>query len=93
MTVHRPIALDAKKLNDALARFPRVRAMQIGGREAYGGGETIERRSLAHGVQAVLEPAGFLVELRASRVGSRSAVSGSGAGPFPAGATCRKGIQ
>ena len=52
MTVHTPIALDTKRLNEALARFPRDRAMQIGGREGYGAGETIERRSPAHGVHA-----------------------------------------
>ena len=58
MTAQTPITLDTTKLNDALARFPRDRAMWIGGREVDGGGETIERLSPAHGVVVTRVPRG-----------------------------------
>ena len=64
MTAVTPITLDTKKLNDALARFPRDRAMQIGGREVLGGGETIERRSPAHGVVVTRVPRGRAEDAR-----------------------------
>jgi betaine-aldehyde dehydrogenase len=50
MNAKTPITVDTSKLNEALKRFPRERAMLIDGREAVGDGETIERRSPAHGV-------------------------------------------
>ena len=66
MAVQTAITLDTKKLNDALARFPRDRAMQIGGREAHASGEMIERRSPAHGVVVTRVPRGRAEDARAA---------------------------
>ena len=49
MNAKTPITVDTSKLNEALKRFPRERAMLIDGREAVGDGETIERRQTAPG--------------------------------------------
>ncbi len=80
MTVQTPITLDTKKLNDALARFPRDRAMQIAGSEAYGRGETIERRSPAHGVVVTRVPRGRAEDARAAVAAARAAFD---KGPWP----------
>jgi hypothetical protein len=48
MNAETRITIDANKLHDALACFPCDRSMLIGGREPDSG-ETIERRSPAHG--------------------------------------------
>lgn len=80
MTVQTPIALDAKKLNDALACFPRDHAMQIGGREARGTGETIERRSPAHGVVVTRVPRGSAEDARGAIAAARTAFD---KGPWP----------
>ena len=66
MTAQTPITLDTTKLNEALTRFPRDRAMWIGGREVIGGGETIERRSPAHGVVVTRVPRGRAEDARAA---------------------------
>ena len=55
MTAQGPILVDPDRLKDALARYPRDRAMLVGGRENKGEGETIERLSPAQGV--VVTPA------------------------------------
>jgi betaine-aldehyde dehydrogenase len=73
MTVQTPITLDTKALNDALAQFPRDRAMRIGGREALAGGETIERKSPAHGVVVTRVPRGRAEDARAAIAAARSA--------------------
>ena len=53
-----PILLDSARLADALARFPRDRAMWIDGREDKGSGETIARHSPAHGALVTRVPRG-----------------------------------
>src|SRR5262249_34714593 len=80
MTVKTPITLDAKKLNAALARLPRDRRMQIGGREVRGAGETIEGRSPAHGVVVTRVPRGRAEDARAAIAAARSAFD---KGPWP----------
>jgi hypothetical protein len=67
------IALDSAKLNSALARFPRDRAMWIGGREALGSGETIERQSPAHGVAVTRVPRGVASDARLAIAAARNA--------------------
>ena len=61
------------KLNAALARFPRDRAMWIDGREVFGGGERIERRSPAHGVVVTRTPRGSQSDARAAIAAARRA--------------------
>ena len=80
MAVQTAITLDTKKLNDALARFPRDRAMQIGGREAHASGEMIERRSPAHGVVVTRVPRGRAEDARAAIAAARAAFD---EGPWP----------
>ena len=80
MAVQTEITLDTKKLNEALARFPRDRTMQIGGREARGAGETIERRSPAHGVVVTRVPRGRAEDARAAIAAARAAFD---EGPWP----------
>ena len=58
------IAVDTTKLNAALGRFPRDRAMIIDGREVKGRGETIERSSPAHGVVVTRVPRGSAEDVR-----------------------------
>jgi len=73
MTAKTLITLDTSKLNEALTRFPRDRAMWIGGREVKGGGETIERRSPAHGVVVTRVPRGRAEDARAAISAARTA--------------------
>lgn len=80
MAVQTAITLDMKKLNDALARFPRDRAMQIGGRELHASGEMIERRSPAHGVVVTRVPRGRAEDARAAIAAARAAFD---EGPWP----------
>ena len=80
MTAQTPITLDRTKLNEALARFPRDRAMWIGGREVKGSGETIERRSPAHGVVVTRVPRGRAEDARAAISAARIAFD---KGPWP----------
>ncbi len=74
------IALDAARLNDALAQFPRERAMFIDGREAAGDGERIERRSPAHGVLVTSVPRGSAADARSAIAAARRAFD---TGPWP----------
>jgi acyl-CoA reductase-like NAD-dependent aldehyde dehydrogenase len=67
------IAVDTKKLNAAIARFPRDRAMIIGGREIKGNGEMIERASPAHGVVVTRVPRGRADDARAAIAAARTA--------------------
>jgi acyl-CoA reductase-like NAD-dependent aldehyde dehydrogenase len=80
MGVQTAITLDVTKLNEALARFPRDRAMQIGGRESRGSGETIERQSPAHGVVVTRVPRGRAEDARAAIAAARAAFD---VGPWP----------
>ncbi|THD42619.1 MAG: aldehyde dehydrogenase family protein [Bradyrhizobium sp.] len=74
------IAVDTKKLNDALARFPRDRAMSIAGRAVGGDGEMIERSSPAHGVVVTRIPRGRAEDARAAIAAARLAFDN---GPWP----------
>ncbi len=58
MNAQTPILLDSARLAEALARFPRERAMWIDGREVKGSGETIARSSPAHGALVTSVPRG-----------------------------------
>ncbi|MBV8664009.1 MAG: aldehyde dehydrogenase family protein, partial [Hyphomicrobiales bacterium] len=58
MNAQTPILIDSARLAEALARFPRERAMWIDGREAKGSGETIARSSPAHGALVTRVPRG-----------------------------------
>ena len=80
MNAMSPIALDAARLEAALARFPRDRAMWIGGREARGNGETIERASPAHGVVVTRVPRGRAEDAEAAIAAARAAFD---KGPWP----------
>jgi len=80
MSAMTAISMDVAKLNAALALFPRSRAMQIGGREAHAGGETIERRSPAHGVAVTQVPRGRGEDARAAVAAARNAFDH---GPWP----------
>jgi betaine-aldehyde dehydrogenase len=80
MTAQTPITLDTTKLNEALARFPRDRVMWIGGREVKGHGDTIERRSPAHGVVVTRVPRGRAEDARAAISAARIAFD---KGPWP----------
>ena len=80
MTAQTPITLDTTKLNESLTRFPRDRAMWIGGREVKGSVETIERRSPAHGVVVTRVPRGRAEDARAAISAARTAFD---KGPWP----------
>jgi acyl-CoA reductase-like NAD-dependent aldehyde dehydrogenase len=67
------IAVDTNKLNAALGRFPRDRAMIIDGREVKGRGETIERSSPAHGVVVTRVPRGSAEDARTAIAAARIA--------------------
>jgi acyl-CoA reductase-like NAD-dependent aldehyde dehydrogenase len=67
------IAVDTRKLNDALERFPRDRAMVINSREVKGSGATIERNSPAHGVLITRVPRGTAEDARAAIAAARAA--------------------
>ena len=58
MTAQTPILLDNERLAQALARFPRQRAMWIDGRDDNGAGELIVRHSPAHGALVTRVPRG-----------------------------------
>jgi betaine-aldehyde dehydrogenase len=73
MNAKTPITVDTSKLNEALKLFPRDRAMLIDGREAGGGGETIERRSPAHGVVVTRVPRGRPDDARRAIAAARKA--------------------
>jgi betaine-aldehyde dehydrogenase len=67
------IAVDTSKLNAAMATFPRDRTMIIGGREAKGSGEMIERASPAHGVVVTRVPRGNALDVRSAIAAARAA--------------------
>jgi betaine-aldehyde dehydrogenase len=67
------IAIDTHKLNDALERFPRDRAMIINGREVKSSGAMIERTSPAHGVLITRVPRGNSDNARAAIAAARAA--------------------
>ena len=73
MNVRIKIAVDPVKLNEAMKRFPRDRAMWIDGREVAGEGETIERRSPAHGVVVTRVPRGRAGDARRAIASARKA--------------------
>ena len=73
MNVRIKIAVDPAKLNEAMKRFPRDRAMWIDGREVAGEGETIERRSPAHGVVVTRVPRGRADDARRAIASARKA--------------------
>jgi betaine-aldehyde dehydrogenase len=68
-----PITVDTAKLNEALKRFPRDRSMLIDGREASDDGQTIERRSPAHGVVVTRVPRGRAGDARRAVAAARKA--------------------
>ena len=72
MNAKTPITVDTSKLNEALKRFPRERAMLIDGREAVGDGETIERRSPAHGVVVTRVPRGRAADAKRAIAAART---------------------
>jgi betaine-aldehyde dehydrogenase len=80
MNVATRITVDSHKLNDALGRFLRDRAMLIGGREVKGGGETIDRLSPAHGVVVTRVPRGAPEDARNAIAAARGAFDD---GPWP----------
>jgi betaine-aldehyde dehydrogenase len=67
------VALDTNKLNAALGRFPRDRAMIIDGCQVKGRGETIKRSSPAHGVVVTRVPRGSAEDARAAIAAARVA--------------------
>jgi len=73
MNANAAVSLDAAKLNAALARFPRDRAMWIDGREAAGAGEIIERRSPAHGIVVTRVPRGSASDASSAIAAARHA--------------------
>ena len=73
MNAKTAITVDASKLNEALKLFPRERAMLIDGREAAGDGETIERRSPAHGVVVTRVPRGRADDAKRAVAAARAA--------------------
>jgi len=73
MDVATRITVDSKKLNDALARSPRDRAVLIGNREAQGHGEAIERRTPAHGAVVTRVPRGRVDDVRCTIAAARAA--------------------
>ena len=73
MNAPKRVAVDTNRFNDALARFPRDRAMIIAGREVKGTGETIERSSPAHGVVVTRVPRGRPEDARAAITAARVA--------------------
>ena len=79
MNARPQIALDANRLNAALARFPRERTMWIDGREAKGE-ETIERLSPAHGALVTRAPRGTPADVERAIAAARRAFD---RGPWP----------
>jgi betaine-aldehyde dehydrogenase len=73
MNAKTPITVDTAKLNEALKRFPRDRSMLIDGREASGDGQTIERRSPAHGAVVTRVPRGRAEDARRAVAAARKA--------------------
>jgi len=80
MTAHTPILLDNARLAEALARFPRQRAMWIDGRDDNGAGELIERRSPAHGALVTRVPRGGAADADRAIAAARKAFD---EGPWP----------
>ena len=75
-----PIVLDQLRLKAALARFPRERAMWIGGKGVEGAGARIERHSPAHGALVTSVPRGTAADARAAIAAARQAFD---KGPWP----------
>jgi acyl-CoA reductase-like NAD-dependent aldehyde dehydrogenase len=73
MNQQAPIPLDSGRLADALARFPRDRAMWIDGREDRGSGETIARLSPAHGALVTRVPRGGASDVDRAAAAARRA--------------------
>ena len=74
------IPLDMPRLQAALARFPRERAMWIDGREVAGEGPGIERYSPAHGALVTRAPRGTAADVDKAIAAARRAFD---AGPWP----------
>ncbi len=75
-----PILLDDTRLQAALARFPRERAMWIDGQEAESRGGTIDRLSPAHGVLITRAQRGTSVDADRAIGAARKAFD---TGPWP----------
>jgi acyl-CoA reductase-like NAD-dependent aldehyde dehydrogenase len=80
VNAQRPIVLDGERLGQALARFPRERAMWIDGRDDFGAGETIARHSPAHGALVTRAPRGGARDAERAIAAAREAFD---AGPWP----------
>src|SRR5574337_248917 len=90
MTAHASVVLDRARLNEALARFPRDRAMWIDGKDDKRAGETIERASPAHGLVVTRVPRGAADDARRAIAAARKAFD---QGPWPhATASTRAGV-
>jgi len=75
-----PILLDDVRLQAALARFPRDRAMWIDGRDDAGAGATFERHSPAHGALVTRAPRGGAADADRAIAAARKAFD---TGPWP----------
>ena len=75
-----PVLLQAPRLQSALARFPRDRAMWIDGRDDRGTGERIERFSPAHGALVTRAPRGGRADAERAIAAARRAFDD---GPWP----------
>ncbi len=73
MNARAEIILDKARLNAALTKFPRERAMFIAGRDDKGQGETIERLSPAHGVLVTRMPRGTKADAERAIAAARRA--------------------
>jgi acyl-CoA reductase-like NAD-dependent aldehyde dehydrogenase len=73
MNATTPIVLDGERLAQALARFPRERAMWIDGRDDFGAGETIARCSPAHGALVTRVPRGGASDAKRAIAAARQA--------------------
>lgn len=80
MNAQTPILLDGARLAEALARFPRDRAMWIDGRQEKGDGETIARHSPAHGALVTRAPRGRAADADHAIAAARRAFD---EGPWP----------
>jgi acyl-CoA reductase-like NAD-dependent aldehyde dehydrogenase len=80
MNARADIQLDEARLDKALQRFPRQRAMFIDGREVTGSGETIERMSPAHDVLVTRVPRGTKADAEAAIAAAKRAFE---RGPWP----------
>lgn len=80
MNAHASVLLDDSRLQAALTRFPRDRAMWIDGREVEGSGATIERHSPGHGALVTRTPRGSAADADKAIAAARAAFD---KGPWP----------